>query len=236
MNYQIITIPILPLGIVNAFLIKYSDGCILVDSGLPNTEQKVEQTLKKYTLKFSDIKYIVITHAHIDHAGNALKLKQLSGAKIIAHVNDLDYYQGNKKMTFCPTSTFAKLFFKTGAVSKKYPTFTPDILLKDDETYTFDQLDIQVIPTHGHTDGSISVIVNKQHAIVGDLVASGILIGGIMFKNRPKRPPFEDNPALVSQQLKALNNCGCHKFYLGHGGPLNKKQIESHCINLDQLN
>ena len=231
------TIPIFPLGMINAFLIVNSKGCILIDTGLPDTESKVERILKKLNLTFHDIKLIVITHAHIDHAGNTATIKSLSSAPVIAHEGDLPYFKGDKKMHFCSTGWFGWLFSKTGANQKPYKNFEPDILLSartnlDLSSYGFEG---EVIPTPGHTDGSISVVLGNKNAIVGDLVSSGILLGGIARTNKAKRPPFEDNPLQVSQELLSIADKGVETFFMGHGGPLPKKEVLRHIKKLKNI-
>ena len=86
---QIIRIPILPFGMVNSHLILGARGCIFVDAGLPGSESKIEKVLTKHGLTFRDIKLIVVTHAHVDHAGSAALLHELSGAPIVAHEDDV---------------------------------------------------------------------------------------------------------------------------------------------------
>ena len=54
LNY-IIQIPILPFNMVNAHLIKTDEGSILVDTGIPGSERKVERVLHKHGLTFKDI-------------------------------------------------------------------------------------------------------------------------------------------------------------------------------------
>ena len=98
---SIVRIPIAPAGMINAFLICQDPCYILVDSGLPGTEDKVARALERLGKSYSDISLIIITHAHIDHAGNAALLSQHSGAPILAHEADLPFYLGEKKMTFC---------------------------------------------------------------------------------------------------------------------------------------
>lgn len=243
-SLSLITIPILPLGLVNAFLAVSPHGVILIDAGLPDTEKKIKTALYQNGLSLHDIKLIIITHAHIDHAGNARKLKELTGAPILAHSKDLPYYQGKKQMTFCATGWFGRLFFKTGLIQKKYDYFTPDILIENQETLDLDAFGFngKVISSPGHTEGSISVILdeyhddgkNRQYAIVGDLISSGILLGGICCKNIPKRPPFEDDPQVVSQSLNCLLNYGSQRFYMGHGGPLTAQKVKLHVATLQK--
>lgn len=230
-------IAIFPLGMINSFLLVNSQACILIDAGLPDTEDKIDDVLKKLKLSFTDIKLIIITHAHIDHAGNTAKIKSLSGAQVIAHNGDLPYYTGEKKMHFCSTGWFGRAFSKIGAIQTPYDAFKPDILLTSNDTFNLNQygIDGKVIATPGHTEGSISVVIDNDKAFVGDLISSGILLGGIVRTHKAKRPPFEDNPLLVSQELKSMADQGVNTFFMGHGGPLPKKEVLRHVDKLKQL-
>ncbi len=230
-------IAIFPLGMINAFLLVNPEGCILIDSGLPNTEKKIYKVLKKLNLTFSDINLIVITHAHIDHAGNTAKLKSLSGAQVIAHEGDLPYFRGEKKMHFCSTGWFGRLFSKTGAIQKPYEPFEPDISLTSKAKFSLSDygIDGEVISTPGHTDGSISVVIDNDKAIVGDLVSSGIFLGGIVRTHKAKRPPFEDNPRLVGEELQSIADKGITTFFMGHGGPLPQEEVLRHIDKLKQI-
>ena len=231
---QIIRIPILPFGMVNAHLIRNDHGCILVDAGLPRSEEKIQKALQSEGLSFKDIKLIVITHAHVDHAGSAASIRELSGAPIVAHAGDIKHYSREAPMTFCPTGWFGRAFFKTGLVLEPYSPFVPDILLSGTDTLDLEKYGFQgrVRPTPGHTAGSISVELSTQQALVGDLIASGILLGGIALKGRAMRPPYEDDPILVAEELRRLVDSGMTEFHLGHGGPLPAEEVLRHAAAL----
>lgn len=233
-DYQVIRVPILPFGLVNAHLVKGPSGCILVDTGLPGSERKIGKVLKSLGLTFSDIKLIVITHAHVDHAGGAAKLRSLSQAPIVAHEGDLKYYLREQPMNFCSTGWFGRLFIKTGLMYEPYQAFKPDILLTAGKTLDLTSYGFNGTVRHspGHTAGSISVDLDSRQALVGDLLASGILLGGFMLTDRPKRPPFEDNPSEVAKQLLYLVEKGAREFYIGHGGPLSAKAVQEHAESL----
>jgi hydroxyacylglutathione hydrolase len=47
--------------------------------------------------------------------------------------------------------------------------------------------------------------LSSQDALVGDLIALGILLGGIAFTGRAMRPPFEDDPQTVARELEHLD-------------------------------
>jgi len=230
-------IAIFPFGMINAFLLVNSQSCVLVDSGLPDTERKIESVLTSLNLTFTDINLIVLTHAHIDHAGNASKIKSLSRAKVIAHSGDLPYFRRQKEMQFCSTGWFGRTFLKSGVIKKPYPIVDPDILLSSRDTFSLGDYGIngEVISTPGHTEGSISVVLDNDKAVVGDLISSGILLGGIARTNKAKRPPFEESPLQVSQALQSIANQGIETYFMGHGGPLPRKEVLNHIRKLEQI-
>ena len=227
---KIIRIPILPFNMVNAHLILGPRGCILVDAGLPGSEHKIEKALAKEQLSFKDIKLIVVTHAHVDHAGGAARLRDLSGAPILAHEGDAKHFSRDTPMTFCATGWFGRLFLKTQLMFEPYVGFSPDILLSNDEVIDLASYGVPGIVRHtpGHTAGSISVELSTKDALVGDLIASGILLGGIVMTDRAKRPPFEDDPHATGNELQRLVDSGIERFYMGHGGPLKASEVHRH--------
>ena len=234
---RVMRIPILPLGMVNAHLVCSEQGCILVDAGLPGSEKRIQRALRSAGLSFKDIKLIVVTHAHVDHAGSAASLRELSGAPIVAHAGDAKHYSGEVPMTFCPTGWFGRVFLKTGLVMQPYMRFAPDILLSGADSFDLREYGVQghIRFTPGHTAGSISIELSDQEALVGDLLSSGILVGGIALKGRAKRPPFEDNPMLVAKELQRMVDSGVAQFYMGHGGPLPANEVQRHIASLVRI-
>jgi hydroxyacylglutathione hydrolase len=234
---KIIRIPILPFNMVNAHLIVGPNGCILVDAGLPGSERKIDKILAREGLSFEDIKLIVITHAHVDHAGSAALLRDLSGAPILAHAGDAKHFSRETPMTFCATGWFGRLFLKTRLMVEPYIGFSPDILLSDQDVFDLLPYGIpgSVQHTPGHTAGSISVALSTKDALVGDLIASGILLGGICMMSHAKRPPFEDDPHATGKELLRLLDAGIERFHIGHGGPLAACEVHRHAQSLMSL-
>jgi len=89
--------------------------------------------------------------------------------------------------------------------------------------------------TGGHTPGSIAVELSSHDVLAGDLVASGIGIGGVAFIGRPIRPPFEDDPQTVARELNRMLEGGAKRFYMGHGGPLEAAEVRRHASSLSRL-
>lgn len=234
---SIFRIPILPFNMVNAHLVKCEAGCILVDAGIPGSEHKIGRALAQQSLSFRDIKLIIVTHAHTDHAGSAARLRELSGAPILGHRDDADQYGRKAPMTFCPTGPVGRLFLRTPAPHQAYQGFLLDIMMTNGESVNLQEFGVDGIVRHtaGHTPGSIAIELSSQEALVGDLLASGILIGGIAFTGRAIRPPFEDDPESVARELLRMVEGGTKHFYMGHGGPLEAAEVMRHAMSLSKI-
>ncbi len=236
-TFEIVRVSIAPLGMVNCHIVVGAEGCILVDTGLPGSDRKVQRALLRHGRLLSDIKLIVVTHAHIDHAGSAARLRELTGAPIVAHAGDLDYYRQKRSMTFCSTGWFGRAFLRTGLIGRPYQPFTPDFLLDDGGVFELARFGFDGVVRHtpGHTCGSVSVQLARGDAMVGDLISSGILLGGIVRTGTAKRPPFEDDPRAVAAQLEGMLDAGSQRFFMGHGGPLRASEVRRHVEMLRRL-
>ena len=133
-------------------------------------------------------------------------------------------------MAFCPTGLVGRLFLKTPAPHQPFEGFVPDLMMRNGDEISLREFGVDGIVRHaaGHTPGSVSVELATHEALVGDLIASGILIGGIAFTGRAIRPPFEDDAERVSLELEGLVDRGATRFYMGHGGPLSVAEVMQH--------
>lgn len=235
MQTTIKTIPILPFGMLNAFLVTGPGGPILVDSGLPGSAPAIGRIVKAAGFEWNDIKLIVLTHGHIDHAGSAAQLRALTGAPVLYHAAETGYCMGEKPV-LRPTRLFGRLFRMTGAIERPFPPVSADIPMEG-KTLDLKTLGLEgtVLHTPGHTPGSVSLLLPSGDVLAGDLAASGILLGGIALRNRPERPPFEEDPCLAARSLEELLSMSGTRFHLGHGGPLGVQAIARHANRLKEL-
>ena len=74
---------------VNAWALQAGDGIVLVDTGMHDrgTMGHLEQALERTGHRVSDIQLIVVTHAHIDHCGQAPPLAERAGCEVWMHPN-----------------------------------------------------------------------------------------------------------------------------------------------------
>ncbi len=91
-----------------------------------------------------DIKFIVLTHGHMDHVGALAEVKEATGAELAIHASDALFLQGNPlKQAFSPSP-------------QALPS--PDVLLKEGDTIDIGKLHVQVLHTPGHTPGGICLL------------------------------------------------------------------------------
>ena len=87
-----------------SYLITSPQGHILVDTVMPEATSQIKANIEKLGFKVTDIKYLLNTHAHIDHTGGLAEMKQASGAQLVAGEADKPlleggYYPGARKET-----------------------------------------------------------------------------------------------------------------------------------------
>lgn len=74
----------IPLGGVNAFVIDLGeDGLVLVDTGAPGDAGRVLDVVGELGRRPADVRHILVTHCHVDHAGGLADIKEATGARCV---------------------------------------------------------------------------------------------------------------------------------------------------------
>ena len=86
------------LGFVNAFLLDSGDGLALIDTGIAGSAGKILEAVRAIGRAPADIRHILVTHCHSDHAGSLAEMKRLTGAPATMHPLDAAMVRAGKAM------------------------------------------------------------------------------------------------------------------------------------------
>ena len=213
---HMIPVQIIPLrsGMVNMYLVK-QDGVVLIDTGIPGSEHAVLAALKESGIRPEDLRLIIVTHGHGDHAGSAARLQEITGARVAVHKDDAGMLQTGTQGRLVPTGLTGWIAaFFVGAVNKTaYPPVSPVILITGTMDLAPYGIAGTIIPTPGHTAGSVSVVLANGAVFSGDLLFPQIPSG------EPGLPFWADNIPEIYTSVRALLDHNPQTFYPGHGGP-----------------
>jgi glyoxylase-like metal-dependent hydrolase (beta-lactamase superfamily II) len=120
---------------------------------------RVQEILARHKLQ---ARYIVATHAHIDHVGGIEKLKKATGAAVLMHEGDLPLYQN--------------LALQAAWLGVPPPRVVEiDQFLKEGHTLRCGSIELRVFHTPGHSPGSLSLHLPGTHERIfsGDTLFQG---------------------------------------------------------------
>ena len=190
---------------ITSFLIATPEGHILLDSGFEETVPLIRESMKKLGFRMEDVKVLLNSHAHYDHAGGLATLKELTGAKLVASAKDAVLLARGGKGDPALGDT---LLFKP---------VQADRIVKDGETVTLGGSTLTAHLTPGHTPGCTSWTMQvddggRRRDVV--FVCSTTILPGVVLKGNPKYPEIASDFTRTFQVLESLP---CDVFLAAHG-------------------
>ncbi len=133
---------------------------VIIDPG-----DEVEQLLQVVSSQQLQIKYILLTHAHIDHIAGAAAAKTASAAPIVLHRDDLPLYEAALQQA----AVFGLRVDAPPPVDRFYDTLEP---------LAFGKYEVRVLHTPGHTPGGVCLLVGPagqpgKKVFAGDTLFAG---------------------------------------------------------------
>ena len=144
-----------------------SQGIILLDAIFDySVEDEVVGGLKKLGLDPAQIKYVMVSHGHLDHAGGAKFLQEKFGARLLMSAADYDL------------------------LDRDNPSWKPkrDMVVTDGQQLTLGDTTLTFYITPGHTEGTVSTIFPVRDGNQRHVVAEW---GGTLFNFGPIRPRLQ---------------------------------------------
>lgn len=124
----------------NSWALTTSQGIILIDTLFTyNSEEEIVGGLRKLGLDPATVKYVIISHAHLDHDGGAKLMQDRFHSRIVMGGPDWDSIE---------------------ASVNQYPLGKPrlDIVAEDRQKVTLGDTSVTVVTTPGHTPGTLSLL------------------------------------------------------------------------------
>jgi len=191
-----------------AFLITTPQGHILINSNLESSPPQIEKSVEQLGFKFSDVKILLISHAHYDHAAGSARVVQMTHAKYMVMDGDVSVIESGGKTDF----NYAK------SANMYFPPTKVDRVLHDGDEVRLGGVVLVAHKTAGHTKGcttwTMTVADNgKSYHVV--IVGSPNVNPGYKLVNNQAYPQIAQDYEQTFRVLKALP---CDVFLGAHGG------------------
>jgi endoribonuclease LACTB2 len=192
MGAQAVTVVNVGYRSTNFYVVSAGRSRLLVDLGWPGTFATLRANLERKGVPLGEIRYGLATHYHMDHAGLAQELK-LAGIPLLV-VSGQERAIPLLRRHMKPTDHFV------------------DITLDDNVTITAEGsraflatlgIDGQIVLTPGHSDDSVSLLLDNGAAFTGDLTYPAVAT--------------EETAAEVARSWARLRELGATTVYPGHG-------------------
>lgn len=176
---------------VACYLVDTGDGLVLIDTGMHETAYLMLENIRMLGYKPTDIKKILLTHAHCDHIGAARTMKELTGAKLYLGKEDLLFLHSRRDLIYIENYTCGE--------------FEPDELYADDKPITQGEVVFQSMATPGHTPGCTSLFFTVKDKHTGKNLRCGIHGGlGLLYRTKEEFEQIGLPPSLMRDFIAGL--------------------------------
>ena len=195
-------------GTDNCYLVTDGSNAILVDTASKQNLDQVTAECDKYEMKL-----IVLTHVHFDHAENAAELSRRYGIPVAVHRKDEELFESYDRQPLKSSGPVGRVVLGLSLkVLRNTRVERPEhlIYVKDGDDLATYGFDAKVIELPGHTLGSIGVDVEGKYLLVGDALDNWIRPGvGHLFHDREA----------IRKSAEKIRATGDRTIYYGHGKP-----------------
>ena len=190
-----------------AFLITTPQGHILINSNLVSSVPQIQASIEKLGFHLSDVKILLISHAHFDHCAGSAKLKELTGASYMVMDADVPVVESGGKRDFQ----------YGGSKGSWYPATKVDRVLHDGDQVRLGDTVLVAHLTPGHTKGTTTWTMKASD---GGKLREVVIVGspnvnpGYKLVHNAAYPNIAQD---YERTFRVLNALPCDIFLGAHG-------------------
>jgi metallo-beta-lactamase class B len=186
---------------VSSYLITSPQGHVLIDTGFEQTVPLIRDNVTKLGFRMEDIKFIVASHAHVDHTGGHALAKELTGARIVMSEADAALLASGGKADFLDEVM-------------PYRPAKADQIVRDGEQIKLDSIALTAHLTPGHTKGCTTwTMVAEERGRLYNIVFFGSTSVLAKLVKNLRYPEIVRDYAATFRKLKSLP---CDVFLAPH--------------------
>lgn len=195
----------------------------IIETNTTKAVPRITAELKARSIPLDRVKYVIVTHVHLDHAGGAAALMKLCpGAKLVAHPRAAKHLIDPTKIIQGATQVYgAKEFEKLYGVIEPVPADRV-LQMEDESELPLGRGALRFLHTRGHAN---------HHFCVLDPLRGGIFTGdtfGLAYPKLQKKglfvipstSPTDFDPVAAKESVKRVASVGAKRAYLTHYGPI----------------
>lgn len=202
-------------SVIASHLIESEDGLILIETGPETVFENLKSAIAEIGLDWKDVKHVLLTHIHFDHAGGAWKFAE-NGARIYVHPIGLPHLNNPERLW-----NSAKRIYQDD-MERLWGEMKPideDLLepVDDGDKLHIGGVDFNVHYTPGHA-------IHHNAYQLGNVVFTGDVAGVRINKGPvvPPCPPPDINIELWKQSIEKVRRLNPERLYLAHFGPIDE--------------
>lgn len=181
------------------FLVATPKGHILINTALESTVDQLRNNVEKLGFKFSDIKVLLISQGHVDHAGGLARIKKETGATIMIDEKDAGVIEDGGHSDFIYGDAGGPYYF---------PAVKVDRRLMDHDKIELGGAKLEMLHHSGHTKGSCSYLLTTKD---GDREWR-VLIANMPFLLPEVKPGMSTYPEILDDAKRTISKMRKLKF------------------------